>query len=52
MKTYILRVVPFLVIFLVVGFFLQLHSSSKYSSEDKTKPVIGNVENFVAAYEQ
>ena len=50
-KTYILRVVPFLVIFLVASFFLQLHSSSKYSSEDKTKPVIGNVENFVAAYE-
>ncbi len=52
MKTCILRVVPFLVIFLVVGFFLQLHSSSKYSSEDKTRPVIGNVENFVTAYEQ
>jgi len=51
-KTYILRVVPFLVIFLVVGFFFQIYTSSKYSSEDKTKPVIGNVENFVAAYEQ
>lgn len=31
---------------------MQLHSSSKYSSEDKTKPFIGNVENFVTAYEQ
>src|SRR3990172_9730300 len=51
-KTYILRVVPFLVIFLVVGFFFQIYTSSKYSSSDKTKPVIGNVNTLLSGYEQ
>ncbi len=52
MKTYIRRVAPIFIILLLVGLFLQLHSSSKYSSKDKTKPVIGNVETFLAGYER
>ena len=51
MKTYIRRVVPFLVVFLLVGFFSQVYTSSKYSSH-KTKPIIGNVETFLSGYEQ
>ena len=51
MKNYIQRVVPFCIFFLVVGFFLQIYTGSKHSS-DKTKPVIGNVNTLLSGYEQ
>ncbi len=52
MKIHVSRIVSFALIFLVVGLFFQFYTSSKYSSEDKTKPIIGNVDAFLNRYEQ
>jgi cytochrome c peroxidase len=52
MRPYFLRISVIVVIFLLVGLFLQFHSGSKYTSNNQTEPVVGNVDTFLAGYER
>jgi len=52
MKIYVSRVVTVVSIFLLAGLFFQFYTSSKHSSEDKTKPVLGSVNTLINGYEQ
>ncbi len=52
MNIFIIRIAAIIMVFLLTGLFWQLQSSSKFSSKDKTRAVIGNDETFLVAYER